>query len=68
MATHRFKCRICKKATNHTTVDEFNDGLPDGIVCVECLGCGVMGIENLINELKPLKEQLADELLGDDCA
>ena len=68
MATHRFKCRICKKATVHTSVDEFNDGLPPGIMCVECMSCGVLGIENILNALKSVKGQLADELLGDDCA
>ena len=66
MATHRFKCRICKKATNHTSSEEFGV-MPEGIVFVQCLGCGVLGIENLANELKGIKDQLLDEV-GGDCA
>jgi len=66
MATHRFKCRICKKPTNHSSSDEFGT-LPENIVFVQCLGCGVLGIENIANELKSVKEQLFDEV-GGDCA
>jgi hypothetical protein len=38
------KCRICKSIQPHQEVDEFKD-LPKYVVCLKCLGCGVMGIE-----------------------
>jgi hypothetical protein len=62
----RFKCRVCKKVQDHEVVSDFGD-LPEGIVCVECYGCGVMGIENMTNEVKSAKQGLLDEV-GGDCA
>ena len=44
MAIHKYKCRICKKITEHKQIDEF-DGLPKYVICGQCLGCGVMGIQ-----------------------
>lgn len=50
----RFKCRICKAAQDHETINEFGE-LPHGLVLVECQGCGVKGIESLANEIVPKK-------------
>lgn len=39
----RFQCRVEKKVTNHgVKMDEVKLG--DGMVLVQCLGCGVMGV------------------------
>jgi hypothetical protein len=51
---------------DHEVISDFGD-LPSGIVCVECHGCGVLGIENISNEVKSAKQGLTDEL-GGDCA
>jgi hypothetical protein len=55
MATLRFNCRICKNIQDHTNITEFNN-LPPGLLVVECLGCGVMGVqlvdhEDTVNQL-----------------
>jgi hypothetical protein len=49
MAMLRFNCRICKVLTNHRNITEFNN-LPPGLLVVECLGCGVMGVQLVDNE------------------
>ena len=51
----KLRCRICKKITNHGIILEFAERLPDHLACVQCLGCGVMGIEII-------KEPVSDEL------
>ena len=50
----RAKCRICKSVQPHEVVKEFED-LPAYVLCLKCLGCGVMGIE-LRAEIKELPE------------
>ena len=37
-------CRICKKKRAHTIIEEF-DQLPPNLYCVQCTGCGVMGVQ-----------------------
>jgi hypothetical protein len=44
MAIHRYSCRICKKVQDHKEITEF-DNLPKYVICGQCLGCGVMGIQ-----------------------
>ena len=44
MAMLRFNCRICKTVQDHTNITEF-DNLPPGLLVVECLGGGVMGVQ-----------------------
>jgi hypothetical protein len=41
----------------HKTVDEFIN-LPPSVVCVQCLGCGVMGIEMLLDSQVPTAEEI----------
>lgn len=41
----KLRCRLCKKIQNHGIIIEFADRLPAHLACVQCLGCGVMGIE-----------------------
>ena len=41
------KCRICKKVKPHKVILEFGE-MPKGLACVECYGCGVVGIEKVI--------------------
>ena len=47
MVLIKVKCRICKAITDHQEVI-VTDTLPPNVACLECLGCGVLGIE-LIN-------------------
>jgi hypothetical protein len=49
MATLRFNCRICKNIQDHTKITEF-DNLPPGVLVIECMGCGVMGVQLVDNE------------------
>lgn len=42
----RYSCRICKKIQDHTNITEF-ENLPPGVLVVECLGCGVLGVQLL---------------------
>lgn len=44
MLTLRYKCRICKEVTEHKPVI-VSDQMPPDVQCVECLSCGVLGIE-----------------------
>jgi hypothetical protein len=43
----------------HTIVEEFVN-LPPAVVCVQCLGCGVMGIEMLLNSERVTDEDILD--------
>lgn len=46
MEQKRFQCRVEKKVTNHAVLaDEFPLG--DLVVFVQCLSCGVMGVNEL---------------------
>lgn len=54
MVVLNYPCRICKKTMRMEKLTEFRD-LPPNVVCVKCLGCGVLGIELLINA-KPILE------------
>ena len=42
MPQRLLECRICKKKKMHTISEEFE--LPPHVRCVQCVGCGVMGI------------------------
>ena len=46
----RFKCRICKVIMEHETIEEFE--ISPEFVVVQCCGCGIKGVESLVNELK----------------
>lgn len=42
------KCRVCKKITKHGDLDANDEmKLGDGVSLVQCLACGVMGIEQI---------------------
>jgi hypothetical protein len=48
MQTYRFKCRVEKKVTDHDIIPEFNELLGvDGVTCLQCMSCGVMGVVRL---------------------
>lgn len=48
MQTLSIKCRICKKKTKHGNLNAENEmKLGDGVALVQCLECGVMGIEQI---------------------
>jgi hypothetical protein len=61
MALLRINCRVCAKIgpgmRTHKIVDEFIN-LPPNVVCVQCLGCGVMGIEMLLDSQVPTDEEI----------
>jgi hypothetical protein len=61
MALLRIKCRVCSKVgagmQNHAIVPEFTN-LPPNKVCVQCLSCGVMGIEELLDSQVPTIEEI----------
>ena len=61
MALLRLNCRVCAKIgpgmQTHKIVDEFVN-LPPNVVCVQCLGCGVMGIEMLLDSQVPTDEEI----------
>ena len=61
MALLRINCRVCAKIgkgmQTHKIVDEFIN-LPPNVVCVQCLGCGVMGIEMLLESQVPTAEEI----------
>ena len=61
MALLRINCRVCAKIgkgmQTHKIVDEFVN-LPPNVVCVQCLGCGVMGIELLLDSQVPTDEEI----------
>jgi hypothetical protein len=44
-----FDCRICKKRTQGKVLIEFTELLPPGLKCLECLSCGILGIELVPN-------------------
>lgn len=64
MALLRINCRVCSKIgkgmQTHSIVEEFTN-LPPNIVCVQCLGCGVMGIEVLLDCEVPRDEDLLND-------
>ena len=44
----KFKCRICKKITKQGNLNAANEMmLGDGMALLQCLECGVMGIERI---------------------
>lgn len=44
----KIKCRVCKKTTKHGNLDAASEmQLGDGMALVQCLECGVMGIERI---------------------
>ena len=43
------KCRICKKVKPHKVLLEVGE-MPKGLACVECYGCGVVGIEKVLGD------------------
>jgi hypothetical protein len=49
MAMLRYNCRVCKTVQDHKNINEF-DTLPPGVLVLECLGCGVMGVQLVDNE------------------
>jgi hypothetical protein len=49
MAMLRYSCRVCKTVQDHKNITEF-DNLPPGVLVVECLGCGVMGVQLVDHE------------------
>lgn len=61
MALLKINCRVCAKIGKgtqmHTIVDEFVN-LPPNVVCVQCMGCGVMGIEMLLDSERPTDEDI----------
>jgi hypothetical protein len=44
----------------HKIVDEFIN-LPPNVVCVQCLGCGVMGIEMLLDTERAKDEDVLND-------
>ena len=40
----RLDCRVEKKSTDHKIV-QVTDNLPPYVHCVECMSCGVLGIQ-----------------------
>ena len=47
------KCRVCKKMTMHSDLDAANEmKLGDGVALLQCSECGVMGIEQVGEEVK----------------
>lgn len=64
MALLKLNCRVCAKVgagmQTHKIVNEFIN-LPPNVVCVQCLGCGVMGIEMLLDSQKPTDEELLND-------
>jgi hypothetical protein len=61
MALLRINCRVCAKLgrvmQTHSIVQEFTN-LPPNVVCVQCLGCGVMRIEMLLDSQVPTDEEI----------
>jgi len=41
----RFNCRVCKKVMDGKVITDFTELLPPGLKCLECQGCGILGIE-----------------------
>ena len=46
-------CRICKKKTRHTIIDEFD--LPPEKRCVQCVSCTARGIA-LLEDMEPIDD------------
>ena len=64
MALLRINCRVCAKIgkgmQTHKIVDEFIN-LPPNVACVQCLGCGVMGIEMLLDSERPTDKDILND-------
>ena len=64
MALLKLNCRVCAKIgpgmQTHKIVDEFIN-LPPSVVCVQCLGCGVMGIEMLLASERATDEDMLND-------
>lgn len=45
-----FDCRICKANLDHRVV-RVTDKLPANVHVLECLGCGVLGVRNVSDQL-----------------
>lgn len=44
----KFKCRVCKKVTKQGNLNAAAEmSLGDGMALLQCLECGVMGIEKI---------------------
>ena len=44
----KFKCRVCKKVTKQGNLNAASEmSLGDGMALLQCLECGVMGIERI---------------------
>jgi hypothetical protein len=41
----KFTCRVCKESVMAKVILDFTELLPPGLKCVECLGCGTLGVE-----------------------
>lgn len=41
----KHKCRICKRMMPQKIIEEFSVELPPYLYLLECLGCGVLGVE-----------------------
>lgn len=48
----RHPCRICKRKTDQKIIPEFSATLPPHLAVLECLGCGVLGVEMIGDEVK----------------
>ena len=46
MASLKHRCRICKAVMEHMIV-KVTDNLPPNVEVLECMGCGVLGVELL---------------------
>lgn len=57
---YRLKCRVCKKVTKQGDLDAANEMmLGNGVALVQCLECGVIGIERM-GEISNGKENSLD--------
>jgi len=52
MARYRIRCRICKSVETHKSHNDFEDRFPDNVIFIECLSCGVLGVELMENATK----------------
>ena len=46
MALLKHRCRICKAVMEHMIV-KVTDNMPPNVEVLECMGCGVLGVELL---------------------
>jgi MinD superfamily P-loop ATPase len=60
MASLKHRCRICKAVMEHMIV-KVTDNLPPNVEVLECMGCGVLGVELLeVDESALLKTYAVD--------